>query len=188
MELYGLRKNGYRESTFFYWWLDLVKKRNHAFFCVFLYPLILRLSHHSLWPVVWWWWVEAVVSCRVEDLEVGQAVVNFASVAMVDVAWWRGKWGAEMRSGVESQLPMEVDNQFGCWTRQRKWTAPVQNGFVPMLSFSLVWIQLWMQPATKQTRWTAPVWAGLTQLGVPALLLWSGNPAKRQQQNQPTNG
>lgn len=58
------------------------------------------------------------MSCRVEDLEVGQAVVNFASVAMVDVAWWRGKWGAEMRSGVESQLPMEVDNQFGCWTRQ----------------------------------------------------------------------
>ncbi len=30
---------------------------------------------------------------------------------MVDVVWWRGKWSAEVRSGVESQVPMELD---GC--------------------------------------------------------------------------
>ena len=38
MELYGLRKNGYRESTFFDWWSGQNKKENHVFPMSFCCP------------------------------------------------------------------------------------------------------------------------------------------------------
>ena len=67
----------------------------------------------------------AAVGCRVENLEVGQAVVRFISAEMVNVVWWRGKCSAEVRSSVESYLPMKIN---GCGEDAAFGELPVAGG------------------------------------------------------------